>query len=69
MALSLADRTTDKQTNCSSLTLCKFLTKVKRRTQWGSVLGSENLSTQIHVEKLKPVCGGNNRSPTKKHKN
>jgi len=36
---------------------------VSNLTQWGSVPGSLNLSTHIHVLYVKPVCGGNNLSP------
>ena len=37
---------------------------VKRRTGWGSVRGSLNLSTQIQVEYESPGCGGKPRSPS-----
>lgn len=63
MALSLADNKIVKQTKLSSLGLFIVRINVKRRTQCGSVRGSENLSTQNHVEYESPVCGGNVRSP------
>lgn len=62
-ALSLADSTTAKHNRWSSLAECKFLINVNNLTQCGSLRGSLNLSTQIHVEKLKPVWGGNILSP------
>ena len=43
-------------------------TRVSRRTGWGSHTDELNLSTQIHVENVRPDCGGNSRSPgTTKH--
>lgn len=66
IALSLADKTTAKQTRLSSRALLRPLTIVNKRTQCGSVLGSENLSTQIHAEYDKPVWGGNILSPRRK---
>ena len=61
IALSLALRTAVRQ--IKSLADCGVRTKVSNLTQWGSVLGSLNLSTHIHVLYVKPVCGGNNLSP------
>lgn len=55
IALSRADRRTDKQTTWSSLMLLTILVSVRSLMQCGSVLGSENLSTQNHDEKLRPV--------------
>lgn len=66
MALSRADNKIVKQTKLSSLGLFIVRINVNRRTQCGSVLGSENLSTQNHVEYESPVCGGNIRSPVEK---
>lgn len=65
IALSLADNTTVKQTRCSSRLLLMFLTRVSSRTQCGSERGSEYFSTHIQVEYVRPVCGGNTRSPVK----
>ena len=38
-------------------------TRVRRRTGWGSHTDELNLSTQIHVENVRPDWGGNRRSP------
>lgn len=66
IALSLADKTIVRQTRCSSRLLLMFRTRVNKRTQWGSERGSEYFSTHIHVEYVRPVCGGNTRSPRTK---
>lgn len=50
IALSLADSRTVKQTKLSSRGLLTVRISVKSRTQCGSVRGSENLSTENHVE-------------------
>lgn len=64
--MSLADSKIVKQTKLSSLGLFIVRISVNRRTQCGSVRGSENLSTQNHVEYDSPVCGGKIRSPVGK---
>jgi len=53
IALSLADSTIARHIKCSSRPW-RFRTKVSNRTQCGSLLGSLNLSTHTHVEKVMP---------------
>lgn len=63
IALSLADSSNVKHTILSSRGEFTVRITVSKRTECGSLLGSENLSTQNHVEYVNPVCGGNMRSP------
>lgn len=67
-ALSRAEITTARQTRWWSRP-GTWRTSVRRRTQWGSVLGSLYFSTHTHVLNVSPVCGGKIRSPrsSKKH--
>lgn len=60
---SLADRNTAKQTRLSSR-CCKCRQTVRRRTGWASDWALLNLSTQNHVQYVRPDAGGNARSPT-----
>ena len=61
MALSLALKTAVK--HIKSFEEETLRTKVRSRTQCGSVRGSLNLSTQIQVLYVNPVWGGKGLSP------
>lgn len=61
-ALSRELRMTLRQIRFSSRP-CRFLTIVSRRTGWPSVPEILNLSTQNHVDSVRPDCEGNTRSP------
>ena len=63
MALSLVEMAMARHTALVSGLAFVLLARVRIRTGCGSLRGSENLSTQIQVEKVRPEAGGKTRSP------
>ena len=59
---SLADKKTARQARLSSR-CCRCRQTVSRRTGWESTSAQLNLSTQNHVQYVRPAAGGNARSP------
>jgi len=60
---SLADKKMARQIRLSSR-CCRCRQIVRSRTGWESTSAQLNLSTQNHVQYVRPAAGGNARSPT-----